>query len=80
MNNQPSKKIAAELEGNFAILSDILEARLQIKGLPRKERDIIISNLGVLALERSLDQCIAETGDKFPDADSLHLWLTKSNG
>lgn len=73
--NQPAKKIAADLNGDTAILLDILEARLQIKGMPRKNRDTIISNLGLIAIEIALDQCAAETGCKFPDATRLEAWL-----
>lgn len=75
-NVQPAKKIAAEIDGEVAILSDVLEARLQIKGMGRKERDNLIANLGILALERALDQCIEDTSNRFPDADALRAWLT----
>jgi len=69
------KRISAEIDGNLAILSDVLEARLRMTPMRRKDKDQALIEMGLVAIDQALTRYTTDTGEQFPHINSLMAWM-----
>lgn len=72
-----ARRISAELTGDMAVEADLIGTMLRIdeKGRSKVERDTLLVELGVQALNATIERWRKETGRKFPAYDDILNYL-----
>lgn len=74
-----ARRISAELIGDMAVEADLITTMLRLdeKGRSKVERDTLLVEMGVLALNRAIEAWRKETGKKFPSYEDMKLFLSQ---
>jgi hypothetical protein len=71
------RRISAELTGDMAVEADLISTMLRLdeKGRSKVERDTLLVELGIQALNAAIERWRKETGRKFPDHEDVRRYL-----
>jgi len=73
------KRVSAELLGDAAVSSDVLEATLRMSAMRRKDRDQVMFELGLDATNAIIKMYTKETGKFYPSAQDIRVFIAKMN-
>lgn len=68
------------ITGDEAVRMNVLDSSLRISGSKKAEKDINLVNLGMLCLERVIEDCKIKTGKPYPSEQDIINHLSKKGG
>jgi len=75
MNEVIVKRVSAELSGNMAVLSDVTEAKMRLTDMKKKDRDQVMTELGLEAIDLLMKMYEKEQGNPYPTISELKLFI-----